>query len=286
MIKSFIYPDIKETDRTYSGFSSPIILLDGDWRQFLPLNEDQRVAGVESSACFIEAQQAIIATLMEVIYGIKDSNFSARFNALLSGGTEVGGDPIKGALSIKKDGLVSQSSMDWNDVSSWDYFHSWNGVDKEKCLLEGKNFVNQWDMSYRIVFEKDCPIETKYVLLKEALKRSPVAVSVYAWVEKDGVYYKPEGVRDTHLTMVAVSVNDKGQVIVRDTYFPYLKTLEKDTDFEFAMSWAIRKRNPQEQLQEIQKSLIIILRDYVLQLFRKIYKVGGAILSGIFSKRN
>jgi len=286
MIKSFIYPEIKDIDRQFAGVPSPVIKPDGDWKEFLPPHEDQRVEGVESSACYIEAQQAIIATLMEAMYGIKDSNFSARFNALLSKGTEGGGDPLKGAYSINHDGLIPQEMMDWQGIDSWQEFHSWEGVDKEKCLQEGKNFLNQWEMSYKIVFEQDAPLKTKYILLKEALKRSPVAVSVYAWVEKNGVYYKPKGVSDTHLTMVAVSMNDKGQVIVRDTYYPYLKTLEKDTNFEFAIGWSVRRRNPQEQLDNIKKNFIIILYEHIANLIKRAYRVGGEVLAGVFSKRN
>jgi hypothetical protein len=279
-IKSFIYPEIRKSDRNFAGLF-PAINPNKNWIN-IAINELQSQHGIEPSSCYVEAQQAIIATLLEYIYGIKDSNFSARFNALLSDGTHQGGDPIKAALSIKKDGLIPQSMMGWNDVKCWNDFHSWKGVDKEQCLLEGKNFVNQWDMSYRIVFEKDTPLKTKYLLLEEALKCSPVAVSVYAWVEKDGVYYKPEGVRDTHLTMVAVGMNDKGQVIVRDTYEPFYKTLAKDTDFEFAIGWSVRKRNPQEMLDLAKKNIIIVMYELVKRLLIQIKSVSGEIISGIF----
>ena len=122
--------------------------------------------------------------------------------------------------------------------------------------------------------------------MKEELKRCPPPISFYAWAERNGKYYKPEGVRDTHLIdAICLKVTDNNEIIIKDTYVPFLKTLEANSDFEFAMGWAIRKRNPQEQLQEIQKSLIIILRDYVLQLFRKIYKMGSELVLGIFAKR-
>lgn len=280
MINSFIYPEIKKEDREFAGVF-PVINPSKNWRD-IAINELQARNGVEPSSCFIEAQQAIIAVLLEFIYGIKDLNFSARYNALLSGGTAMGGDPIKGALSIKKDGLIPQEMMDWKDVECWNDYHSWKGVDKEKCIAEGKNFVNQYDMSYKIVFERDTPLKTKYLLLEEALKCSPVAVSVYAWVEKDGIYYKPEGVRDTHLTMVAVGMNDKGQVIVRDTYEPFYKTLAKDTDFEFAIGWSVRKRNPQEMLDLAKKNIIIVMYELVKRLLIQIKSVSGEIISGIF----
>jgi hypothetical protein len=286
IIRSFQYPLIDEQTRTYAGIA-PIINLNGDWTQFLTPFEEQRVDGTEPSDCYIQAQQSCIAILIEYIYGIKDSDFLADFNALLSGGTPNGGDPIKGALSIKKDGLISQTMRDRTDLKNWQEYHSWKGMDKEKCLLEGKNFVSKWDMTFRVVVEKDIPLKTKYELLKEELKRCPPPISFYAWAERNGKYYKPEGVRDTHLIdAICLKVTDNNEIVIKDTYEPFLKTLEANSDFEFAMGWTIRRRSPQEQLNNTQKNFIIILLEYVKLLVQKLYRVGGEILGAIFSKRN
>jgi len=285
MIKSFIYPEIDDTTRNYGGID-PIINPSGDWTSYLTPFEEQNVAGVESSACYVEAQQSCIATLLEKLYGIKDSNFSARFNALLSGGTEMGGDPIKGALSIKKDGLIPQSMMDWTGVNSWDYFHSWKGVDKNKCITEGKRFVSEWDMSFTVIVEKDAPLETKYAMLRYGLLRSPVPLSFYAWLEKDGYYYKPKGVRDTHLISgICIKVNPDNSIVVKDTYSPHIKTLEPNADFEFAMYWTIKKKDPNainKSFLEILKGMVKLLQDF----YEYTKKTAGAIVSGIFSKTN
>jgi len=273
-MNSFIYPEIKEKDRTYgSTIISPIILMNGDWRDFLPPHESQSQNNVEPSSCYIEAQQASIATLQEATYGILDRNYTARFNALLSKGTPNGGDPIKGATSMKKDGLISQELMDWEDVNSWEDYHSWKGVDKNECKRQGKLEASIWDKKWKIVFEKDYPIEVKYANLKEALKRAPVSISVCAWYERNGLYYKPKGARDTHL-VEAIYLDDKGQTYIRDTYPPYIKVIEKDTDFEFAMYWTIRKLSTEERLKNAQKSLIIKLYEYIYRLFKQAYQAG------------
>lgn len=286
MIRSFIYPKIDEQTRSYAGVA-PIINSSGDWTQFLTPFENQGENNVEPSSCYIEAQQSCIAILKEYIYGIKDENYSARFNALLSGGTENGGDPVKGALSIKKDGLIPQSMMDWKDINSWQDFHSWKGIDKGQCISKGQEEANQWDKTFRVVVEKDMPLKTKYDLLREELKRCPPPISFYAWVERNGKYYKPEGVRDTHLVdTIVLKVSDNNEITIKDTYKPFIKTLEANSDFEFAIGWSVRKRSPQEILNLQQKSLIIKLQEYVLFLLRKIYSVGNEFLSGVFSKRN
>jgi hypothetical protein len=285
IIKSFTYPEIDDTTRNYAGVF-PVINPSGDWTDFLTPFESQSQNNVEPSSCFIEAQQSCIAILLEYVFGIKDSNFSSRFNALLSDGTEQGGDPIKGAKSFKKDGLISQELMDWKGVENWQDFHSWTGVDKNKCIEAGKNFLREYDLTYKIIVERDIPLKTKYVLLKEALKTSPVAISVYAWVERDGKYYKPEGMRDTHLTTaIVLKVTDNNEIIVKDTYEPFIKTLEKDTDFEFAIGWSVKKKDPlaiHKSYLEILKGVVKLLYEYIA--FVK--KTAGEIAVGLLSKRD
>lgn len=255
---NFRYPEIKDTDRTYAGTLGPILREDGDWRDFLPPDEEQRQNGVESSACYIEAQQAGIAVVQEERFNLPNQNYSARFNALLSDGGESGGDPIKGAKSIKYDGLVAEAMMSFQDVLSWKQYHSWQGVNKEEVIRLGKEWLKEWEPKFKIVFEREEPIETKYASLREALKRGPVMVSVHAWYQRNGMYYKPQGKRDTHLTL-AVYMDKENKVYVRDTYTPYLKVIEPNTNFEFAMSWTLEKQATQQEISIVMKILQAIL---------------------------
>jgi hypothetical protein len=143
-------------------------------------------------------------------------------------------------------------------------------------------------MSYKIIFEKDVPLKTKQLLIEDWLTKSPVAVSVCAWFEKDGVYYKPEGMCDTHLTMVVVGIDDKGQFIVRDSYEPFYKTLAKDTDFEFAIGWSVRKRTDDE-IHSLQLSLfsqILKLLYEMVSNLKSSMRGFGKLVSEILSKKN
>jgi len=286
MINSFIYPEIKVEDRLFGGglFTEPSINYNADWRKITNPDEDQRVGGVESSACYIEAQQATDSSLKEMLYNIMDENYSARFNALLSGGTEVGGDPIRGALSLKNDGVVPQWMMDFGTyIKSWDDFHSWKGVDKGQCLLEGKKDANTWVKTFKIIAEKDTPLKVKYDNLREGLKRSPCPLSVYAWAERNGRYYKPKGVRDTHLVK-AEYVDKDNSIWIKDTYPPYVKVLEPNFDFEFAMYRTLSKRQDviNRSFLEILKAMVKLLQGYVSILSKNM----GEVIGNIFSKRN
>lgn len=240
--QNFIYPDIKDTDISYGASISGVVLREnGDWRDALTPAEDQNVGGVESFACYIEAQQHAIAMMEEALFNEKDNNYASRFNALLSGGSESGGDPIKAARSIKYDGLISEEMMSWRGIDSWEEFHSWEGTDKDVCKNEGKKWLTKRSADFKIFVEKHYPIETKYLKIRESLKRSPTPISVCGWYERDGKYYKPQGLDDQHLTL-AVYMNDKNEIYIRDTYPPYDKIVEANTDFDFAMGWIIRKK--------------------------------------------
>jgi len=66
---NFIYPEIlPEHYRFGSGqiLGTPL-REDGDWRDYLPPEEAQNIRGIESSACYIEAQQHAIATIEAIL---------------------------------------------------------------------------------------------------------------------------------------------------------------------------------------------------------------------------
>lgn len=253
---NFIYPEIDETTRTFgSAITGKILRPDGDWRDSIPLDELQNVRGIESSACYIEAQQAAIATVEEFSFGELNNNYSARFNAKLSDGSEYGGDPIKGAMSIKHYGLIPDHMMPFGgEIESWDDFNSWKGVNEADCKWAGKKWKRKRDANFKVIAERHYPTEVKYRNLKEYLKRGPCPISVVAWFERDGKYYKPEGMRDNHLTE-AVYLDEHNQIHVRDTYAPHAKILEANTDFDFAMVWFVDKKKEQKTLLECLRSL-------------------------------
>lgn len=242
--QNFIYPSIKEEDFIFGSgqlVGTPL-REDGDWRDYLPPEEDQNIRGIESSACYIEASQHAIATIEEEQLGEVDNNYSARFNALLSDGTTVGGDPLKGGDSMRHDGLVPDSLMPFgDDIYSWDDFHSWKGVRESVVRAKGQEYLGKKILGYDIVCKKNEPVATKYIKLKQALQYSPCPVSVTAWYEKNGIYYKPEGMSDNHLTEL-VYIDENNHPYVRDTYAPYLKKLEANFNFDFAMRWAVEKK--------------------------------------------
>lgn len=242
---NFVYPEIRETDFCFGSnqlVGTPL-REDGDWRDFLPPEELQNRHDVESSACFIEAQQHTIATIFEEQFDIKDQNFSSRFNLINSNASPDGGSPTKGADSIRHDGLIPDEMLAFNnDILSWLEFCSFKGGSELECVKAGQEWLKKWDPKYDIVFTKHEPVLNKYKKLKKALQYSPVPASVCAWIQDEyGTYVKPEGESDNHLVEIAY-VDEQNCAYIWDTYYPFLKKLAPMYDFDFAMRWSVEKK--------------------------------------------
>jgi len=243
--QNFIYPKIPDTAYHFGSnqFIDVPLREDGDWRPYLVPEEEQRRNGVESSACYIEAQQHAIAIIQEEQFNLPDQNYSARFNALLSDGMPHGGDPLLGAESIRKiDGLIPEYMLPFADyIKSWEEFHSFNGGDENTCRAEGKDFLTKWRLNYDLVFTRDESLETKLTKLRQALKYSPCPISVYGRTDSEGNYItKPDGINDTHLTL-AVHIDEYNFIWVFDTYAPFLKKLPVSYNSDFCMRWSVSK---------------------------------------------
>ncbi|MDZ4228250.1 MAG: hypothetical protein U1E54_03315 [Candidatus Levybacteria bacterium] len=240
---NFIYPELNEENHKYgaSFLTNPIINPSGDWRKSLPPYEEQRRFNVETSSCYVEGQEHTIATIEEMVLGELDNNYSARFNALLSGGTSSGGDPVAGADSIRHDGLVREESMPHReDILSWDEFHSWKGVDETKVRAEGKEDLKKKERNFGVFITRELPLATKYTLLEQGLKRSPIPMSVWGVVDDTGNYIqKPDGTYDTHLVEATYLDRENKVIHILDTYPPFEKTLPANYNPDFGMGWTV-----------------------------------------------
>lgn len=247
---NFKYPVIRETDYVFGSeqIKGTVLREDGDWRDFLPQGEEQRRHGIESSTCFIQAQQHAIATLLEEQFGIIDSNFSERFNLTqIHDVSEQGGSPIDAGDSFRHDGLIDDSLLPFSeDIASWKEFNSFKNGSAVECIKKGQEWLREWSPKYDIVFKREELVEQKYNKLKDALRYSPVPVSVYAWKQENDLYVKPQGVSDNHLVL-CVFVDENNSAYVFDTYSPFIKRLEPNFNMEFGVRWSIEKNTSKKK---------------------------------------
>lgn len=257
---NFIYPEFKDTDYHFGlgQVIGNVLRPDGDWRPYLPPSEEQRRNGIESSSCFVEAQQHAIATILEEQYDLFDQNFSARFNLIFSSATPSGGDPLKAAQSFRDKGLIPDTMLPFSDdIKSWQEFNSFKGSDRGLCEKEGKEWRKSWDPKYDVVVRKEMDIDTKYTLLKQALKYSPLPFSVAQGY--DSGKPKPSGVRDIHLVEL-VHIDEQNCPYVWDTYGPnFLKKLAPNYNTDFSMRWTVEKQVTTEEISIFMKILNVLL---------------------------
>jgi len=266
---NFVYPEISHEDYRFGvQLDGKVLRADGDWRDFVPPSEDQNVNGVESSACYVEAQQHALATLQEEEFNEADNNYASAWNVINSDGTEQGGDPIKGAQSIRHDGLVPENLLPFTDkIKTWQDFASFKvRGNPDLCKKVGQEWLKTWTPAWEIVFERNEDVKVKYTKLRQALTRGPVPISVCAWFERDGVYFKPEYAQDNHLTL-CVYVDEQNRPYFWDTYSPYLKIGEPFYDSDFAMLLSLNKK--EEPVKPIKVSWFTRFINFFAFLFKK-----------------
>lgn len=265
---NFIYPTILSSDRKFGStpYPSKPLRQDGDWRSYTPPYELQRKNGIESSACYKEAQQHTIATIQEEKYGLLDQNYSARFNDQ-ENATPSGGSPTNAAQSFRHDGLIPDAMLPFSDeIKSWQDFNSFKGTNEIMCRKAGQDFLKEWDMNWDIVFERDEAVEEKYNKLREALKFSPVPISVNGWVQDDqGVYVKPHGSVDNHF-VECIYLDENNCPYILDTYEPFIKKLEPFYNSDFSLRWTIAKKKV-EILSQSEPSIWQLILSWLQGLF-------------------
>ena len=103
-------------------------------------------------------------------------------------------------------------------------------------------------------------LKEKQEKLKMALKRSPVGVAVYAWkLGENGLYIKPEGVQDTHWTLL-VNFKEGEYWEIFDSYSPFRKKLAWDYNFGYAKVYYLKKKLLMSRQSESFKRFFPFLR--------------------------
>lgn len=232
-IRKGYIPDIRTTDDYPLGsgkVSAEILQPTRNWAEFLPDPEIQ-IRNFESYGCTGFATSSILEALLKRKFG-GEWNFSERAIGVVAGTKPPGNTPKTVISTIqKKRCMLPEKDLPFDDtVKTVEEYYSPNPLG---FILDrkAKQFLDEWEVGYEFVDnDKDIP---------EALKISPLGISVYAWIEENNVYYKPQGVRDTHWTTLYFS---DGKHYVYDSYPPYYKILREDFTFEQVMRYSINKK--------------------------------------------
>lgn len=233
------------------------------WQRFKPAYELQNKNNFESMACTVFGTLNAYETLAKFL-GFQDfpSNCSDRFNAILAGITPQGGSPQVSAESIRKYGTVPETVLPFSDnIYDWNQFYSPYPMDPALISL-GQKITDKFDLGHEYVFNGFAA--NKPDLLKKALERGPVCVSVFAWKQNaDGLYYKDAGDIDQHWVLLLDYEEGKHWLIL-DQYSPYLKHVKWGTAFMTAKVYFLSRVDPNRNV------LLTKLRDLYTQV-RNLY---------------
>ena len=163
---------------------------DGDWSSFLPVKEYQNLNSVEPYACVSFTLLNCVEILIKRQYG-EERNYSDRFMAAVSGTKEGGNSPNVVCEFLRKIGVVPQEL--WPFDSSINTFEKFYAPIPPKLYELAHEFNREWEFKHEFV-------PSTHEAISQAIKCSPLLISVSAWFEKDGIYYRPEGMTDNHAT--------------------------------------------------------------------------------------
>lgn len=229
------FEEIKKEDYVLGGFSrmpKEALQEDGDWTNHLPEKEFQNLNAIEPYACVAFTVLNCSEILIKRKYG-EDTNYSDRFLAAISGTKEGGNSPQRVCEFLRKVGVVPQEVWPFN--KSIDTFGKFYEDIPPKLYELAKEFNERWVFKHEYV-------PTNHKAISEAITLSPLLVSAAAWFKRNGKYYRPEGLSDSHAT--TMFYNREGEFRrVFDTYdSPHIKDLEWESIPMVVKRFHIEKR--------------------------------------------
>lgn len=235
----FVEPIITPEDYVFGLQLTPETLReDGQWDDYLPEIEIQKQRGVETSSCVTFGTLNCIEILYKRKYN-QEPNYSERYTAVLADTNTVGTTPTAVCEAIRKQGVIADDLLPFSeDIKSFEDYHSPKPM-LSSFLEKGAEWLKRHEFKHDWVFTGGS-LNQKQKLLKEALKSSPVGVSVYAWVKEGDLYIKPDGVNDTHWCTLYGYV-DNAYWKIFDHYDDTHKKLLWDYDFGFAKRFQLNK---------------------------------------------
>lgn len=215
----FLYEEPKPEDYTFGAgqIQAEVLQPDGQWDAYLPPIELQAALGYETYACASYGTLNCIEILLRRIFDFKD-NFSDRYLAKISG-TEfkLGNSPHTVAEFLRKQGTVDQYS--WDVTPAVNSFKAFYATPPAILAVYAQQFLDHFDFKHDYV-------QSNPKSMMEALKYSPLGMSVYGWEQDDatGLYKAGEG-RDNHwVCLYGYKENEYWSVF--DTYDNSLKKVE------------------------------------------------------------
>ena len=213
----------------------------GQWDEFLPEYEAQ-ADKYETWGCTVWGWENFIETLDRRLFGVK-SNYSERFIYAIAKIRKPGANPHEIAEVIRKHGLIDNEILPMPET--YEEF-----IKPVPCstLPKGQEWLKKYEFNHEWLWVGPQRKDIRTTILKEALKYSPVCVSVSAWFKNNGVYVDG-GVPNNHWCLI-YGWTDKGWKVF-DSYDQSRKILSYDHNITMAKAGYLRLKVQGNWLQEL-----------------------------------
>jgi len=218
---------ISDDDYLLGALSQKVVNESGNWEKWLPVYEPQ-ASKYETFGCTAWATLNQVECYLKHATGT-EFNYSDRFTYILANISPPGAPPSRAYEAIRKKGVIDDLLLPYADT--YDEFLQPNPMMKN-FLRKGLDWLSNYKFFHEWVKN---PTHDK---LKEALKYSPVCVSVTAWIEEGGLYVD-KGQKNTHWTMLFKYDGDSP--VIFDSYDNSIKKLHPDHKIKFAKRILITK---------------------------------------------
>lgn len=260
MIKNYGYikPKFEVEHFVLGGLASlpkTILQIDGQWDAYLPVYEPQIGGSWDTFGCTVWATENAIEILLKKVFGV-EANFSERFIYNLVPVRPPGDDPHKIAEAIRDYGLVDQDVLPM--TSRFDEFIVPTPMTDEYISM-GEQWLFKYDFGHEWLWKVTQDKEERISKMKEALRYSPLGVSVTAWNKGNDGVYVDKGQPNTHWTVCYGWDDNKGAWKIFDSYDQSLKLYSYDSQIDCAKRFLLAPSTRKAQLSILQQ-IINLLR--------------------------
>jgi hypothetical protein len=233
----------------------------GQWDNSLPVYEPQYNKYFDSFGCTVWGTLNATEIILKRLTGV-EANFSERFTYILAKVVPPGSNPHHISETIRTYGLIDEVLLPMTPEQDFLAFLRPNPMTKE-YLDKGLEFryevKHEWLWGSNNISQAE-----KNKIIKENLKYTPVAISVTAWFEANGVFVD-NGLPNTHWC-VCYGYTNKGWKVF-DSYNQSHKIVSFNHKIEVAKGYRLMASTRLPQISLIQK--IIGLMQRVIELLKE-----------------
>jgi len=221
----------------------------GQWDDFLPEKEYQRQHGLETYNCTNFGTENALKIIHKRKYEAEEDKAERYMGVITKISRGSGGSAHTASEAIRKHGMIPEELLPFSkDINTWDEYYSPNPMTK-KYLNVGEEWKNKYMFQHEWTFPSWLNWEQKKKNMIDALKYSPLGISVLAWKRNSkGLYYKNSNERDNHWCVCyGYKLNEYWKIL--DTYDGTLKKLTWNYYFGFSKKFFLGKKPPVYETQ-------------------------------------